>query len=114
MVRFSVGALLVAALAAQTPVLRKGVSVQMPVTTSAAAMPGADTADALVVAVTGRGTVYLDITTVTPAELSGKLRAQLTGPGKRVYLKGDARTPYSRVVEGSTRSGRPVSMRRAC
>jgi len=99
MVRFSVGALLAAAIAAQTPALRKGVSVQMPVTTNAAAMPDADLADSLVVAVTFRGAVFLEVTTVTPAQLSGKVKALLTGrPGKRVYLKGDARTPYSAVV----------------
>src|ERR1017187_589361 len=45
MVRFSVGALLATAIAAQTPVLRKGVSVQMPVTTNAVAMPDADLAE---------------------------------------------------------------------
>ena len=100
MVRFSVGALLAAAIAAQTPALRKGVSVQMPVTTNAVAMPDADLADSLVVAVTFRGTVFLEVTKVTPAQLSGKVQAQLTGhAGKRVYLKGDARTPYSTVVE---------------
>jgi len=100
MVRFSVGALVAAAIAAQTPALRKGVSVQMPVTTNAVAMPDADLADSLVVAVTFRGAVFLEVTTVTPAQLSEKVKAQLTGhPGKRVYLKGDARTPYSTVVE---------------
>lgn len=100
MVYFSVGALLAAAIAAQTPVLRKGVSVQMPITTNAVAMPDADLADSLVVAVTFRGAVFLEVTTMTPAQLSGKVKEQLTGrPGKRVYLKGDARTPYSTLVE---------------
>ncbi len=100
MVRLSVGALLAAAIAAQTPALRKGVSVQMPVTLNAVAMPDADLADSLVVAVTFRGTVFLDVARVTPEQLSGKVKALLTGhPGKRVYLKGDARTPYSTVVE---------------
>ncbi|MBZ5583592.1 MAG: biopolymer transporter ExbD [Acidobacteriia bacterium] len=99
-VRFSVGALLAATMAAQTPGLRKGVSVQMPVTTNAVAMPDADLADSLVVAVTFRGAVFLEVTTVTPEQLSGAVKAQLTGhPGKRVYLKGDARTPYSSVVK---------------
>ncbi len=97
---FCVGALLATVVAAQTPALRKGVSVQMAVTTNAAAMPDADLADSIVVAVTFRGTVFLEVTTVTPAQLSGRVKAQLTGhPGKRVYLKGDARTPYSTVAE---------------
>ena len=75
--RLSVGALLAAAIAAQTPALRKGVSVQMPVTTNASAMPDADLADSLVVAVTFRGAVFLEVTAVTPADLSGKVKSLL-------------------------------------
>jgi biopolymer transport protein ExbD len=97
---FSLGALLVATAAAQTPPLRKGVSVQMPVTANALAVPDADQADSLVVAVTSRGTVYLEVTAVTPAQLSEKVKGALAAhPGKRVYLKGDARTPYSSMAE---------------
>ena len=100
MSRFSVGALLAAAIAAQTPAPRKGVSVKMPVTTNAVAMPDADLADSLVVAVTYDGAAFLNVSRETPAQLSEKVKAQLAGcPGKRVYLKGDARTPYSTVVE---------------
>ena len=99
-VRFSLGAMLAAAIAAQTPALRKGVSVQMPVTTNAVAMPDADLADSVVVAVTFRGIVFLEVTMVTPAQLSGKVKAEITGhPGKRIYFKGDARAPYSTVLE---------------
>lgn len=115
MVRFSVGALLATAIAAETPALRKGVSVQMPVTTNAVAMPDADLADSLVVAVTFRGSIFLEVTTVTPAQLSGKVKAQITGhPGKLVYLKGDARTPYSSVVEVLDARGLPGSMLPSC
>ena len=96
----SVGALLVAAAAAQTPALRKGVSVRMPVTTNAVAVPDADLANSLVVAVTFRGAVFLGVTTVTPAQLSERVKVELEGhSGKRVYLKADARTPYSTVAE---------------
>ena len=99
-VRATAVSLFAAAIAAQTPALRKGVSVQMPVTANASAMPGADAADSVVVAVTSRGTVYLEITTVTPAQLSEKLKTELAGhPGRRIYLKSDARTPYSIVAE---------------
>lgn len=98
--RLSVGALLVAAAAAQIPALRKGVSVEMPVTTNAVAMPDADLADSLVVAVTFRNKVFLGVTTVTPAELSEKVKAEhRERPGKRVYVKGDARAPYSTVAD---------------
>ena len=72
----------------------------MPVTTNAVAAPEAELADSLVVAVTFRGAVYLEVTTVTPAQLSGKVKAELERrPLKRVYLKADARVPYSTVAE---------------
>lgn len=85
---------------AQTPALRKGVSVQMPVTTSAATLPDADMADSVVVAVTAHGVVYLNVTTVTPKQLSRQVKEEIGAhPGKRIYVKADARTPYSAVAE---------------
>jgi biopolymer transport protein TolR len=99
-VRLSLCALLVAVAGAQTPVLRKGVSVSMPVTTNAVTMPDSDLADSLIVAVTFRGPVFLQVTPVTPAQLSEEVKAHLRGrPDKKVYLKGDARTPYRTVAE---------------
>ena len=100
MLGFALGTVLVAALAAQTPALRKGVSVQQAVTANAVAMPDADAADSVVVAVTRDGSIYLEVTQVTPEQLSEKVKEQLAGhPGKRVYLKSDARTPYATVAE---------------
>ena len=99
-VRLSLCALLVAVAGAQTPVLRKGVSVSMPVTTNAVTMPDADRADSLIVTVTFRGPVFLRVTPATPAQLSERVKAEIqVRPGKRVYLKGDARTPYSTMAE---------------
>jgi biopolymer transport protein ExbD len=99
-VRLSFGALLAASAAAQAPALRKGVSVQMPVTMNAVEMRDADLADSVVVAVTSRGTVYMNITTATPAQLSEQVKAELGGhPGKRIYVKADARTAYTAVAE---------------
>jgi biopolymer transport protein ExbD len=96
----SVCAVLVAVAGAQTPVLRKGVSVQMPVTTNAVMMPDADLADSLIVALSFRGLVFLGATPVTPAQLSERVKADLRGrPRHRVYLKGDVRTPYRTVAE---------------
>jgi biopolymer transport protein ExbD len=72
----------------------------MPVTANAVAMPDADAAGSVVVAVTARGAVYLDVNKVTPAELSGQVKEELAGhPGKRVFFKADARTPYATVAE---------------
>jgi biopolymer transport protein ExbD len=63
-------------------------------------MPDADLADSLIVAVTFRGAVFLQAAAVTPAQLSERVKADLRKrPDKRVYLKGDARTPYWTVAE---------------
>ncbi|MGA3328930.1 MAG: biopolymer transporter ExbD [Terriglobia bacterium] len=78
--------------------LQKGVSVELAVTRSAVAMPDADNEGALIIAVTHSGSVYFGIDPITPAALAKKL-----GPSHRaeekLYLKADARTPYSNVAE---------------
>jgi biopolymer transport protein ExbD len=100
MVRLHLCALLAAVAVAQTPVLRQGISVQMPVTVNAVTMPDADMAGSLIVSVTRSGAVYLEVTRVPPAQLSEALKADLLGhPEKKVYLKGDARAPYPTVAE---------------
>ena len=82
------------------PQLRAGVSVQMPATTSAVAVREADNVDSFVLAVTARGTVYLGVTPVTPADLPEKIKADASiRAGKKVYLKSDARTAYAVVEE---------------
>ena len=99
MLCLSAGVLLAAVAAAQTPALRKGVSVQMPATASAVAVPDADLPDSVVVAVTASGAIYLDTTQVTPAQLSRGVTTALHHPSQQVYVKVDARTPYSTVAE---------------
>lgn len=69
-------------------------------------MPEADREDAVVVAVTAKGTVYYGITPVSPAELGEKIRGGL--PGKRLYIKGDSRAMYddvAKVLEAARRAG---------
>jgi biopolymer transport protein ExbD len=79
-------------------VLTKGVSVEEATTSHAVAMPDADKAGAIVVAVTHNGEVYFGIDPVTPAALSERL-----GPsgraGEKIYIKADARTPYADVAK---------------
>jgi biopolymer transport protein ExbD len=96
----ALGAALVMTALAQVPALRKGVSVQMPVTANAVAVPDADQADSLVIAVTMHGAVYLGAEASTPAGMSASVKADLEAhPGKRVYVKADARTHYTAVAE---------------
>jgi biopolymer transport protein TolR len=99
-VQLTVIMLVTAVASAQAPVLRKGVSVQMPITTNAVPMPNADSADSVIVALTFRGIVYLEVTKVTPAQLSEQVKEEIgLHPGKSVYVKADERAPYLSVAE---------------
>lgn len=80
--------------------LQRGVSVQMPVTRNAVAIPAADTPDALVVALTADGTVYLRSDRLATPALADQVRSTLsTRSEKTLYIKADARVPYARLVE---------------
>ena len=80
--------------------LQRGVSVQMPVTRNAVAVPAADTQDALVVALMADGTVYLRTDRLATPALADRVRSTLsTRSDKTLYIKADARVPYARLVE---------------
>jgi biopolymer transport protein ExbD len=81
--------------ATPAPVLRQGVSVQMPVTRNAVPMPAADAAGAVVVAVTANGALYWDVTRVSPPQLAEKLKTIDSPP--KLFLKADARAPWEAV-----------------
>jgi len=84
-----------------TPMLTKGVSVDMVRTTNPIAMQNADKEDAVLIAITRNGGVYLTPGNlkVTPDQLPDKVRDLMTNKtDKVVYVKGDARAKYS-VVE---------------
>ena len=87
---------------AQDPTIpmQRGISVQLPATSNAVAVPSADNEDALVVAVTHDGRVYLGTDLISPADLAGKIKSELaTRTDKTLYVKADARTPYANVVK---------------
>lgn len=80
--------------------LQAGVSVQLPVTGTAVAVPKADNRDALVVALTADGATYLGVDRVTASALTGRVKTLLSArTDKTLYIKADARVPYARVVE---------------
>lgn len=80
--------------------LQVGVSVQMPVTRNAVAVPNADTQDALVVALTADGTAYLRGDRLPTPALADRVRSIMsTRNEKTLYIKADARVPYARLVE---------------
>ena len=80
------------------PTMQKGISVQMPVTRTAMPMPDADKEDATVVIITEDGGVYLGLNPTDADAVAGSVRDVLSSqPGKNVYVKADARAPYSQV-----------------
>ena len=80
---------------AQTPALTKGVSVQMAQTTNAVAYPAADNADAWIVAVTAEGSLYFEVTLVTPEQLLEKMEVTPRLRDARLYIKADAHSTFS-------------------
>jgi biopolymer transport protein ExbD len=83
-----------------TPMLSKGVSVDMVKTRNPIAMQAADKEDAVLVAVMRDGKVFLGSTQTDPVALPSKVKDLLTTKlDKTVYLKSDARARYERVVD---------------
>ncbi|MCB9385230.1 MAG: biopolymer transporter ExbD [Bryobacterales bacterium] len=83
-----------------TPMLSKGVSVDLARTRNPIAMDEADKEDAVLVAVTRDGQAFLGTKKVTNEELQAQVSDQVSNRiDKTVYLKCDARSRYERVVE---------------
>ena len=83
-----------------TPMLSKGVSVDMVRTRNPISMDEADKEDALVVAITRDGKVFLGRGIVQPEELGLQVEDAVSNKlDKTVYIKADARSRYEKVVE---------------
>jgi biopolymer transport protein ExbD/biopolymer transport protein TolR len=84
-----------------TPMLQKGVSVDMAKVNNPSPMEDADKEDAILVSVTKNDWVYLGSDKVTDVSiLTGKVKDRLANaPNKRVYVKADARARFGWVVE---------------
>jgi biopolymer transport protein ExbD/biopolymer transport protein TolR len=83
-----------------TPMLSKGISVDMAKTKNPSAMQNADKEDAVLVAVTRDGRTYLGTTQMTPDQLPQKVKDLLTNRlDKTVYVRADARAKYEKVAE---------------
>jgi biopolymer transport protein ExbD len=79
--------------------MQRGIRVQLPATSNAVPVPSADKEDALVVAVTHDGRVYLGTDLISPADLADKVKSELARRAdKKLYVKADARTSYANVV----------------
>jgi biopolymer transport protein ExbD len=83
-----------------TPMLSKGVSVDLVKTMNPIAMQNADKEDAILVAVTRNGDVFLGSSKIPPADLPGKVKDLLVGRlDKTVFVKCDSRARYEKVVD---------------
>jgi biopolymer transport protein TolR len=78
--------------------LEEGISVELPATRNAPAMPEADREDALIVTVAADGSLYMGVDPVSSAVLIEQVKASLSGRrDKNLYIKADARTRYANV-----------------
>jgi len=82
---------------AQSQPLRRGVSVQMPVTRSASPMPEADNSDAWIVTVGADGGLFFGIDPMTPEDLAEWMKSHPRNRDARLYIKADARAPFGSV-----------------
>jgi biopolymer transport protein TolR len=82
-----------------TPMLQNKVAVDMAKVENPASMPDADKEDAIVVAVTRDGGVYLGQDRIVLADLGTKVQEKLANtPGRTIFVRADARAQY-RAVE---------------
>ena len=78
-----------------TPMLQNKVSVDLAKTDNPIAMPDADKEDAIVVAITRDGTLYLGQNRIAGSEIGQKVRDMLADkPGKQIFVRADARARY--------------------
>ena len=81
-----------------TPMLQNKVSVDMAKVSNPTSMPDADKEDAIVVAVTRDGGVFLGQNKTAVSELGDQVREKLADkPGKTIYIRADARAQYLAV-----------------
>jgi len=83
-----------------TPMLQKGVSVDMAKVNNPVPMPDADKEDALLVSIMRDGKIYFGTDVVTADSLTQKVKDRLANRvDKRVFIKSDARAKYGAVVD---------------
>ncbi len=82
-----------------TPMLQKGVSVNLAKTDNPTKMPEADKEDSLIVAVMRDGKIYFNSDVVSPEQLTDRVKDKLSNKAdKRIFVKADAGAKYGDVV----------------
>jgi len=83
-----------------TPMLTHGVSVDMVRTHNPIPMQAADKSDAVLIAVTRNGGVFLNNTKTTPDDLAPKVKDMLTNRlDKECFVRADQRAKYQVVLD---------------
>jgi len=83
-----------------TPMLQKGMNVDMAKVNNPADMPNADKDDAVIVAVTRDGAVYLGQTKSDLGSIASQVSDLIAGRlDKTVFIKSDSRAKYGDVVK---------------
>jgi len=83
-----------------TPMLQKGVTVDLAKVNNPEQMPDADKEDALIVAVMRNGDIFFGNDRIAADQLTNKVKDRIANrTSKIVYLRADARAKYKSVVE---------------
>jgi biopolymer transport protein ExbD/biopolymer transport protein TolR len=82
-----------------TPMLNNKVALDLPIATAAVIMENANKEDAITVAVTRDGKMFLGADQVSPEQLGPKISAKLENKtDKEVYLRADIHANYGKVM----------------
>ncbi|HEY7353806.1 MAG TPA: biopolymer transporter ExbD [Terriglobales bacterium] len=83
-----------------TPMLQKDISVDLAKVNNPQQMSDADKEDAIVVAITRDGSIFLGRDRVQPDQLTNKIKDRIASQvDKRVFVRSDSRSKYKSVVE---------------
>jgi len=83
-----------------TPMLTKGLSVELAKVTNPNDMPDADKDDAIIIGVSQSGDVYLGSTKSDITQIADQVRDRISSKmDKTVYVKSDGRAKYGDVVK---------------
>jgi len=83
-----------------TPMLTKGLSVELAKVNNPSDMPDADKDDAVIVGVSASGDVYLGSTKSDITQIADQVRDRISNKlDKTVFVKSDGRTKYGTVVK---------------
>jgi len=84
-----------------TPLLQTGITVNLPKAKNPLDAPEADSKDALVIALTRDGRLYLQKKAITEEELTRTLTDRFSGgeANKTMFLRADSSVAYGRVVQ---------------